>query len=84
MEERKFKEGDKITYKSRQACGGSYNFGGVNNGGFVGTINRYYRYHEKYNCYSLSVTCKEGSYEMLESEFEEYDSADKEPTYEIF
>jgi hypothetical protein len=84
MEERKFKEGDEITYKSRQACGGNYNFGGDDQGGFVGTINRYYGYHEKYNCYSLSVTNKDGSYEMLESEFEEYDSADKEPTYEIF
>lgn len=84
MEERKFNVGDKITYKSRQACGGKYAYGGEDNAGFVGTIRSYGSYNEKFKCYDISVTSRGGTYLMLESEFEEYDSADKEPTYEIF
>ena len=84
MEEKRFKVGDQITYKSRKDCGGRYKFSGDDHGGFVGTVKRYYRYYEKYNCYSLSVTTRSGSYEMLESEFEEYDLTSKDPAYDIY
>lgn len=84
MEEQRFKVGDELTYKSRKDCGGSYNYGGEDHGGFVGTVNRYYGYNDKHNCYSLSVTNKGGSYEMLESEFEEYDLTSKDPAYDIY
>lgn len=84
MVEQKFKEGDQITYKSRKDCGGTYYLGGDDHGGFVGTVRRYYGYNPKANCYSLSVTTRAGSYEMLESEFEEYDSTPKDPAYDIY
>lgn len=84
MVEQKFKEGDKITYKSRKDCGGSYNHGGDEHGGFVGTITRYNGYNPKHNCYSLSVTSKSVTYLMLESEFEEYDLTSKDPAYDIY
>jgi hypothetical protein len=84
MEERKFKVGDKITYKSRKACGDRYEFGGEDHGGFVGKIKSYGSYYEKFKCYEINVTAKSDIYLMLESEFEEYDSSDKEPTYSIY
>jgi hypothetical protein len=68
---RRFKVGDKITYKSRE---GSYHYGGDDQGGFVGTVEYDGEYQEDKGCYNLRVTTKDGdfSYNMLESEFHEY------------
>lgn len=84
MEEPRFKKGDKITYKSIKDCGGKYFFGGGDHGGFVGTVEKYHNYIHKQNCYRLSVTIRGGVYDMLESEFEEYDLTSKDPAYDIY
>ena len=70
---RRFKVGDKITYKSR---GDSYHYGGDDQEGFVGTVEHEGEYQVDKGCYCLRVTIKDGDfcYNMLESEFEEYDS----------
>lgn len=70
---RTFKVGDKVTYKSR---GDSYHYGGDDQEGFVGTVEHTGEYVEDKGCYCLRVTTKEGDfcYNMLESEFHEYDS----------
>ena len=70
---RRFKVGDKMTYKSR---GDSYHYGGDDQEGFVGTVEHTGDYVEDKGCYCLRVTTKEGDfcYNMLESEFHEYDS----------
>jgi hypothetical protein len=70
----RFKVGDRVTYKSRSECyGGGYHYGGNNQYGYVGTIKEYLKYKPDNNCYKITVTCKEGEYSMLESEFYEYD-----------
>jgi hypothetical protein len=70
---RRFKVGDKITYKSR---GDSYHYGGDDQEGFVGTVEHEGEYQVDKGCYGVKVTIKDGDfcYNMLESEFEEYDS----------
>jgi hypothetical protein len=70
---RRFKVGDKITYKSR---GDSYHYGGDDQEGFVGTVEHDGEYVEDQGCYGLRVSTKDGDfcYNMLESEFYEYDS----------
>jgi len=83
MKERKFKVGDKVTYKSINDCKGQfyikgdhgkYYWGGVEQNGFVGTVKGCDSYIEDKDCYRLEVTCREGgSYSMLECEFVEYD-----------
>ena len=80
MKEKRFNIGDNVTYKSRKDCtsdGGAKGFyyhGGNDYGGFVGEIRDYYDYNEEKDCYNISVTIKGvDSYEMLESEFLEYD-----------
>jgi hypothetical protein len=73
---RRFKVGDKVTYKSLAQCGGWYYFGGDDQAGFVGTIKYDGEYVEDKSCYNLKVTTKHDDfcYSMLECEFEEYDS----------
>jgi hypothetical protein len=74
MKPQRFKVGDRVTYKSRSECyGGGYHYGGNNQYGYVGTIKEYLKYKPDNNCYKITVTCKEGEYSMLESEFYEYD-----------
>ena len=76
--EKVFKVGDKITYKSINDCthynGGknSYYYGGMNKEGHVGKILRYDEYIEQKQCWRIEVSNSEGSYSMLESEFENY------------
>jgi hypothetical protein len=72
----RFKVGDKVTYKSIKSLPDSrYNYGGCDQGLFVGTIKYYGSYYPEYGCYSIYVSTKtEGDYNMLESEFFEYDS----------
>ena len=75
MKAKRFKVGDEVTYKSRPECSsGGYQFGGKNQGGYVGTIISYRGYYSNRNCYEITVTSKEGGiYNMLECEFYEYD-----------
>ena len=74
MKAKRFKVGDPVTYKPRSECfGGGYHYGGNDQYGYVGTIKEYVRYKPDNNCYKITVTCKEGEYSMLESEFYEYD-----------
>ncbi len=78
MEDRKFKLGDKLTYKfMKDLTHNYYHFGGVCKGGFVGKINRYRGYNIQNNCWNIDVTVNEPyalCYNMLESEFLEYDT----------
>lgn len=73
---RRFKVGDKVTYKSMSECGGKYHFGGDEQQGIVGTVKSegsFLNLKEK-GCYTMQVTTKSGStYTMLESEFKEYE-----------
>lgn len=69
---RRFKVGDKVTYKSR---GDSYHYWGDDQEGFVGIVEHDGEYQEDKGCYNLRVTTKDGDfcYNMLECEFYEYD-----------
>jgi len=79
--EQRFKIGDNVTYKNKKDCisdGGTkgfYYIGGVDQGGFVGEIRKYYSYNKKMDCWKILVTIKDKgyTYTMLESEFLEYD-----------
>ncbi len=72
---KRFKVGDKVTYKSIEELGGRYHFNGDNQGGSVGTIVEYVDYNENKKCYSIIVTSTRAiRYIMLESEFREYDN----------
>ena len=74
MKAKRFKVGDKVTYRFRSDCKDNYyRWGGDDHGGYVGTIKSYNSYQPDYNCYRINVTCREGEYTMLESEFHEYD-----------
>jgi hypothetical protein len=88
MKEKRFKKGDKVTYKNLKDCVGEYGYKGEyyytgdDQGGFVGRIYFYYDYIEDKGCWRIRVTTKDGGqYNMLESEFLEYD---KQPTNELF
>jgi hypothetical protein len=72
---RRFKVGDKVTYKSLAQCNGGYNYGGEDQTGFVGIVESEMSYESDKGCYGLRVTTKGGDYcyNMLESEFHEYD-----------
>ena len=75
MKKQRFKVGDRITYKSRDEFDGVYCHGGTDQGGYVGRIESYGPYNPTKQCYNITVSTKEGgSYNMLESEFREYDS----------
>ena len=74
MKAKRFKVGDKVTYRFRSDCKDNYyRWGGDDHGGYVGTIKSYDSYQPDYNCYGIQVTSREGNYTMLESEFHEYD-----------
>jgi len=72
---RRFNVGDRVTYKSLAQCGGDYRYGGSDQGGFVGTVKHESEYEADKRCYGVKVTTKDGDfcYNMLESEFYEYD-----------
>jgi len=79
MEERKFKVGDKLTYKfKKDLTHNYYHFGGGCQGGFVGKIREYQGYIQEKKCWEIIVeTVNEPyalCYNMLESEFLEYDT----------
>ncbi len=77
--EKRFKVGDKVTYKDIKGCVNSngtkgwYYNGGDDQGGYVGRIVRYSAYNEDMGCWLITVTTKGSLYHMLESEFLEYD-----------
>jgi len=82
MKERRFKVGDKITYKSTADCVGfdgdikRYYWGGTDIFGFVGTVKKINRFVEEKDCYEIEVSTNglNGSRYMLESEFLEYEN----------
>jgi hypothetical protein len=77
MEERRkrWKVGDKVTYKSHKECGGEYKYGGEEHDGFVGDIWGYSCWKEDSDCFQIEVRCRGGdTYTMLESEFKEWGS----------
>lgn len=74
---KRWKVGDKVTYKPKSECkGGDYKWGGSEQGGFVGEIKEYGSWQGSQDCWSIEVTCKEGvsTYTMLEKEFKEWDT----------
>tara|TARA_R110000803_G_scaffold173168_2_gene235926 strand:+ start:412 stop:690 length:279 start_codon:yes stop_codon:yes gene_type:complete len=86
--EKRFKSGDKVTYKSVKDCTsdcgskGQYYYDGKEQDGFVGEIISYGGYNEDMDCWKIYVTNSDGyRYTMLECEFVEYD---KQPTNELF
>jgi hypothetical protein len=79
--EPRFKVGDKVTYKSKKECGGSYYLGGDDQEGFIGKVIKIQDYCGQHNCYEITVTAKFSNYEMLECEFKEYDTMNSLPEY---
>lgn len=81
--EKRFKIGDKITYKPMKDCThydgrkNSYYFGGNEQEGHVGEILNYLSYVEDKQCWRIVVSNRQGVYSMLESEFENYDNQPK-------
>lgn len=82
MKKRVFKVGDKVTYKSKKDCIGKtgslgyYYFGGKDFGGYKGTVMNIGSWVPEMKCYKLSVSFSDSGslhYNMLESEFVEYD-----------
>lgn len=74
----RFKVGDKVTYKSKDICRrretiGRYYFGGNDQDGYVGEVKSILGFIDEVNCYKISVSCDQGTYAMIESEFIEYD-----------
>ena len=78
--QRKFKVGDKVTYKyQKDLLGSCYRYGGPCQGGYVGTIKSIERDD------SLNVTTESGLvYHMSPDEFVEYDGVAIKPTDEAF
>ena len=78
---KRFKVGDQITYKSvKDLPMKNYENGGECQGGCVGKIISYRNYVREFNCYEINVSSSDkccGVYEMLESEFVEYDTPKK-------
>lgn len=84
IKKQRFKVGDKVTYKSLAQCGGDYRYGGYDQGGFVGTVESESEYEPTRGCYGLRVSTKDGfCYNMLESEFCEYDGTTIHSTLHI-
>lgn len=73
--EKKFKVGDKVTYKSHSDLGRVYRFGGGDFGGKEATVLGYLDYDSEYKCYKITVTVPSSTlnFSMLECEFHEYD-----------
>jgi len=78
--QRKFKVGDKVTYKyQKDLLGSCYRYGGLCQGGYVGTIKSIERDD------SLNVTAESGLvYHMSPDEFVEYDGVAIKPADEAF
>lgn len=75
-----FQVGDQVTYKNRADCShrngkkGEYYQGGDDLGGHIGTVQQILEYQDLKQCFCIQVTSKKHfPYEMLESEFVEYD-----------
>ena len=93
MKEKKFKIGDRVTYKS---CVGlisqdgyidSYYHGGENYDGHTGTVMDYGEFHTERGCYQMLVsipTHPNVTYSMLESEFVEYNQKTTNYIYDGF
>lgn len=75
--QKKFKVGDKVTYKSiNNIVGGKYFHGGICHSEFIGEIIKYGDFNKDRNCYEILVTNDTGGYEywMLEDEFIEFNN----------
>lgn len=81
MPDKVFEVGQRVTYKPREK---SYCFCGEDQSGHVGKIVRYEGYFSPRGCYSMIVTIPEGTYTMLECEFEEYDALKSKPSKSPF
>jgi len=82
MKEKRFKVGDKVTYKSNFVFTHGYCHGGDDLGGYVGEILEYKSFNDNRKSWEIEVTTNCGvDYCMLESEFEEYD---KPKTVDLF
>jgi hypothetical protein len=74
MQEKRFKVGDTVTYKDYYTLPNKkYRHGGSNQAGYKGIIKRYVNYSDDYG-WTIGVTTNSSSYDMLESEFEEWDN----------
>jgi hypothetical protein len=79
MQDKKFSIGQKVTFKPRSLCKNRsgeklYMYGGVDQGGVVGTVSEYGSYQSIHECWDVYVTFRGNTYVMIESEFYEYDS----------
>ena len=84
MKEKRFKVGDKVTYKSKKDCNGYY-YCGDEHDGHVGIIKDYIFYNEDAQCWKIEVSTKNSwGYAMLESEFLEYDKPKRIDLFPIF
>ncbi len=87
-EEKRFKVGDHVTYKSHKDCYNSdYCYGGGDNGGYVGVITDYKHFNYNKSCWEISVTYLDGenyAFTMLESEFVEYDTPKNQDLFPIY
>lgn len=82
IKKQRFKVGDKVTYKSKDECGGRYSHGGTDQGGYVGRIESYGPYNPTKQCYNITVSTKEGgTYNMIESEFYESEFCEYDDLY---
>jgi len=74
VEEKRFKVGDKLTYKFiKYLPDGKYCDGGSCQGGFIGKIKEYRRYSNQRKCWSILVESRDSFHlSMLEDEFIEY------------
>ena len=91
MKEKRFKIGDKVTYKSKKDCvdyygdKGYYYEDGEDQDGYVGQITHYFDYNEDMDCWKIHVRTRYGfSYSMLESEFLEYDKSVTNQLFPIY
>lgn len=77
MEERKFKIGDDVIFKSFTELGSSYQFGGEDMGGVIGKVSELGKWGKGYgeNTVRVKFTSSKNNqlvYTMLESELKEY------------
>lgn len=87
-EEKRFKVGDHVTYKSHKDCyNGVYCYGGGDQGGYVGRIVSYGVFIHNHGCWEIDVTYRGGDtgrFTMLESEFVEYDIPKNQDLFPIY
>jgi len=77
----RWKVGDFVTYKHHKDLPDQkYRFGGVDQEGLVRKITHYGEFIKEHNCYKIEVESNYSfSFEMLESEFQEWDSPKIKP-----